>query len=109
MPLTHHQTQAILTRRAKGLSIAVIASQLKIGRDAIRGVINSGAISERHGFTSELLPGIRQMSDADADIARQPANERDEQHVSEQVWSIAADIRAAAIEKRKREVTVQYA
>lgn len=109
MPLAPHLTRMIRDKRERGQSIAVIACQMKISRDVVRSVLASTPVAERHGFTSELLPGISQMSDEDANLARQPKSEADEEYVNEKVWSIAGEIRQAAMEKRKSEVGGRYA
>jgi hypothetical protein len=103
MPLTSSQRRAIRNKRENGVSIAVISSQLKIPRAAIREVVFPEGAPERHGYTSELLPGISQMTDEEAKIARQPENERDEELISVRVWEIASEIRQAANEKRRSE------
>jgi len=104
MPLHHETIRSIHSRHERGQSIAVIASQLSIRRSDVREVL--GPIS-RPMFTSEMLPGIRQMSDADAMLcknAHSALSDTDEERLNGVVWSIAAEIRASNLAKSRGEV-----
>jgi len=102
MPLHPAQIRSILDRTERGQSIAVIANQLGIRRADVREALGQ---PEKPMFTSEQLPGISTMSDHDALLSRQPRlSPREQEYLEEQVWSIAAEIRASNMAKSRGEV-----